>query len=56
MGYFAMFGILLIMVDFIPLLVGMTMSKGDFHSKYIKKTFPIWLLMLIVGMALIIIP
>jgi hypothetical protein len=55
MGQFAIVGFLLILIDFIPLLFGLIMSKGSFQSKSIKMSFPIWLIMLVLGAILIII-
>jgi hypothetical protein len=55
-GQFAIFRILLIMIDFIPLAVGLAKSKEDFQSKSIKITVLIWLVMLIIGIILILIP
>jgi len=56
MGQLAMVGILLILIDFIPLVVGLGLSKGNFQSKFIKRASPIWFIMLVVGIILIIIP
>jgi uncharacterized membrane protein YozB (DUF420 family) len=56
MGQFAIVGILLILIDFIPLAFGLALSKGNFQSKFVKITIPIWLIMLILGIILIIIP
>ena len=55
-GQFAIFGILIIMIDFIPLAVGLGKSKGNFQSKFIKISVPIWFVMLVLGIILIIIP
>jgi hypothetical protein len=55
MGQFAFVGFFLILVDFIPLLFGLSLSKGSFKSKYIKMSLPIWLIMLILGAILIMI-
>ena len=55
MSQFAMIGFLLILIDFIPLLLGLSLSKGSFQSKFIKISFPIWLIMLVLGALLIII-
>jgi uncharacterized membrane protein YozB (DUF420 family) len=55
-GQFAIVGILLILIDFIPLALGLVLSKGDFQSKFVKITVPIWLIMLVLGIILIIIP
>jgi hypothetical protein len=55
-GYFAIFGILLIMIDFIPLAVGLGKSKGNFQSKSNKIAFLIWFVMLVLGILLIIAP
>ena len=55
-GYFAIFGILLIMIDFIPLAIGLGKSKGNFQSKFIRTTVLIWFVMLVLGIILIIIP
>ena len=56
MGHFAMVGILLILLDFIPLTLGLGTSKGNFQSKFIKVALPIWLIMLVLGIILIILP
>jgi len=56
LGYFAFVGFLLILIDFIPLAVGLGQSKGNFQSKFIKMAAPTWLIMLIFGIILIIIP
>ncbi len=56
MGHFAMVGILLILLDFIPLTLGLAISKGSFQSKFIKIALPIWLVMLVIGVILIIFP
>jgi uncharacterized membrane protein YozB (DUF420 family) len=56
MGHFAIFGLLLILLDFIPLALGLAVSKGSFQSKFIKIALPIWLIMLVLGVILIIIP
>ena len=56
MGHFAMVGILLILLDFIPLTLGLTVSKGSFQSKFIRIALPIWLIMLVLGVILILIP
>ena len=55
-GQFAIVGILLILIDFIPLAVGLGLSKGNFQSRFIKIAVPIWLIMLVLGIILIIIP
>lgn len=55
MSQFAMVGFMLILLDFIPLLLGISLSKGSFNSKFVKMSFPIWLLMLVLGALLIII-
>ena len=55
-GHFAIFGILLIMIDFIPLAVGLGKSKGNFQSKSNKTAFLIWFVMLVLGIILIIAP
>jgi uncharacterized membrane protein YozB (DUF420 family) len=55
-GQFAIVGILLILIDFIPLAFGLALSKGDFQSKFVKITIPIWLIMLVLGIILIVIP
>jgi uncharacterized membrane protein YozB (DUF420 family) len=55
-GQFAIVGILLIIIDFVPLAVGLGKSKGNFQSKFIKIAVPIWLVMLVLGIILIIIP
>jgi hypothetical protein len=54
MGQFAIVGFLLILIDFIPLLLGLSLSKGSFQSKFIKISLPIWLIMLVIGAILII--
>lgn len=56
MGQFAMVGILLILLDFIPLTLGLAISRGSFQSKFIRIALPIWFIMLILGVILIIIP
>ena len=56
MGLFAIFGILLIMIDFIPLAVGLGKSKGNFQSKINKIAFSVWFVMLVLGIILIIAP
>ena len=56
MGQFAMVGILVILLDFIPLTLGLAISKGSFQSKFIKIALPIWLIMLVIGVILIILP
>jgi hypothetical protein len=56
MGQFAIVGILIILLDFIPLAVGLGLSKGSFQSKFVKKALAIWLIMLVLGIILIIIP
>ena len=56
MGQFAMVGMLLILLDFIPLVVGLGKSQGSFQSKFVKIALPIWLIMLVLGVILIIIP
>ena len=56
MGHFAMIGTLLILLDFIPLALGLALSKGSFQSKFIKIALPIWLIMLVIGVILIILP
>ena len=48
-GTFAFIGILLILIDFVPLAVGLSLSQGNFQSKFIKIAFPMWLVMLVVG-------
>jgi uncharacterized membrane protein YozB (DUF420 family) len=48
-GQFAIVGILLILIDFIPLAWGLGRSKGNFQSKFIKIAVPIWLMMLVLG-------
>jgi hypothetical protein len=55
-GHLAIFGILLIMIDFIPLAVGLGKSKGNFQSKINKIAFLIWFVMLVLGIILIIVP
>jgi hypothetical protein len=55
-GQFAIVGILLILIDFIPLALGLGLSKGNFQSKFIKIAVPIWLIMLVLGIILIIVP
>jgi len=55
-GQFAMIGILLILLDFIPLAVGLGKSQGSFQSKFVKIALPIWLVMLVIGVILLIIP
>lgn len=55
MSQFAIIGFLLILVDFIPLLLGLSLSKGSFQSKFIKISFPIWFILLVLGTLLIII-
>jgi hypothetical protein len=55
-GQFAVIGFILILIDFIPLAVGLSLSKGNFQSKFIKKAVPIRLSMLIIGIVLIVIP
>jgi hypothetical protein len=56
MVLFAIFGILLIMLDFIPLAVGLGKSKGNFQSKINKIAFFVWFVMLAFGIILIIAP
>ena len=56
MGQLAIVGLLLILIDFIPLAMGLGLSKGNFQSKFIKITVPIWLTMLVLGIILVIIP
>jgi len=56
LGYFAFVGFLLILIDFIPLAMGLGQSKGNFQSKFIKMAVPIWLIMLVFGIILIMIP
>jgi uncharacterized membrane protein YozB (DUF420 family) len=56
MGHFAMVGILLILLDFIPLTLGLAVSKGSFQCKFIRIALPIWLIMLVLGVILILIP
>ena len=56
MGHFAMVGILLILLDFIPLTLGLAVSRGSFQSKFIRIALPIWLIMLVLGVILILIP
>jgi uncharacterized membrane protein YozB (DUF420 family) len=56
MGQFAMVGMLLILLDFIPLVVGLGESQGSFQSKFVKIALPIWLVMLVVGIILLLIP
>jgi hypothetical protein len=56
MGQFAIVGILIVLLDFIPLAVGLGLSKGSFQSKFIKPALAIWLIMLVLGIILIIIP
>jgi hypothetical protein len=36
--------------------LGLGLSKGNFQSKFIKIAIPIWLIMLVLGIILIIIP
>lgn len=55
-GHLAIFGILLIMIDFIPLAVGLGKSKGNFQSKINRVAFLIWFVMLVLGIILIIVP
>jgi uncharacterized membrane protein YozB (DUF420 family) len=55
-GQFAIIGIFLILIDFIPLAFGLALSKGNFQSKFVKIAVPIWLIMLVFGIILIIIP
>jgi len=56
MGQFAIFGILLIMIDFLPLALGLGKSKGNFQSKFIRISVPTWLVMLVLGIILVIVP
>ena len=56
MGHFALFGLVLILLDFIPLTLGLSKSQGFFQSKFIKIALPTWLIMLVVGVILILIP
>jgi len=56
MGHFAMVGILLILLDFIPLTLGLAVPRGSFQSKFIRIALPIWLIMLVLGVILILIP
>jgi len=56
MGQFAIVGILIILLDFIPLAVGLGLSKGSFQSKFTKPALTIWLIMLVFDIILIIIP
>ena len=56
MGQFAIVGILIILLDFIPLALGLGLSKGSFQSKFVKKALAIWLIMLVLGIILIIVP
>jgi hypothetical protein len=56
MVLFAIFGILLIMLDFIPLAVGLGKSRGNFQSKINRMAFLIWFVMLVLGIILIIVP
>ena len=53
-GQFAIVGILLIIIDFIPLAVGLGKSKGNFQSKINRVAFLIWFMMLVLGIILII--
>lgn len=53
MGLFAFIGFLIILIDFVPLAVGLALSKGQFQSRFIKTSFPIWLIMLVLGIILI---
>jgi hypothetical protein len=55
-GQFVVVGFFLILIDFIPLAVGLSLSKGNFQSKFIKKAVPTWLGMLVLGIFLIVIP
>ena len=55
MGQFAIVGFLIILIDFIPLLFGLSLSKGSFKSKSIKISLPIWFIMLVIGAILIMI-
>ena len=56
MGHFAMVGILLILLDFIPLILGLAISRGSFQSKFIRIALPVWLIILVLGAILILIP
>ena len=56
MGHFAVFGILLILLDFLPLSVGLAKSQGSFQSKFIKIALPVWLAMLALGIVLLLLP
>ena len=56
MGQFANVGVLIVLLDFIPLAVGLGLSKGAFQSKFVKPALAIWLIMLVLGIILIIIP
>jgi uncharacterized membrane protein YozB (DUF420 family) len=56
MGQFAMFGLLIIVLDFIPLAVGLAKSQGNFQSKFIKIALPVWLVMLFIGVILFLLP
>jgi hypothetical protein len=49
MGHFAIFEILIILLDFIPLTLGLAVSTGSFQSKFIKMAIPIWLTMIVLG-------
>jgi len=55
-GHFAFIGILLILIDFMPLAAGLSLSKGNFQSKFIKIAFPVWFVMLVLGVILLIMP
>jgi len=56
MGQLSIVGILIILLDFIPLTRGLAMSKGFFQSKFVKIALPIWLMMLALGIGLNIFP
>ena len=56
MGAFAIVGFLLILLDFIPLVIGLGLSQGKFRSKFIKVALPTWFIMLVLGFILILIP
>jgi hypothetical protein len=55
-GQFAVVGFLLLLKDFIPLTVDLSLPKGNFQYKFIKKAVPISLSMLFLGIVLIAIP
>lgn len=55
MEQFAMVGILLILLDFIPLARDFAISRGSFKSKFIRIALQILLILLVLGVFLILI-